>query len=112
MAGEVKVTREGGVLVFSDGVVVKRYDIDALPDDIQEQLKYHGATQKLRDSYSGYKKKGVNWYDASDAVYDALASGVWERKPENKLKKLEELANSGVFTNKQIAVLKKLGLIK
>ena len=112
MAGEVKVTREGGVLIFNDGEVVRRYDIMGLPTDIRDLLMFHGATQKLRDSYSGYKKKGINWYDASDAVYDALANGVWERKPENKLKKLEELANSGVFTNKQIAVLKKLGLIK
>jgi len=112
MAGEVKVTREGGTLVFSDGEVVRRYDIMNLPTDIRDLLMFHGATQKLRDSYSGYKKKGINWYDASDAVYDALANGVWERKPESKLKKLEELANSGVFTNKQIAVLKKLGLIK
>jgi len=112
MAGEVKVTREGGTLVFSDGEVVRRYDIMNLPTDIRDLLMFHGATQKLRDSYSGYKKKGINWYDASDAVYDALANGVWERKPESKLTQLKKMVDAGVFTQKQIDALRKAGLIK
>ncbi len=112
MAGEVKVTREGGTLVFSDGEVVRRYDIMNLPTNIRDLLMFHGATQKLRDSYSGYKKKGINWYDASDAVYDALVNGQWERKAEGKLTKLQKLAESGVFTRKQIDALKKAGLLK
>ncbi len=109
---EVKVTKNANVLVFSDGETTREYDTTKLPADIKDRLMYHGLIQKLRDSYSGYKKKGIDWHSASDAVWDALCSGIWERKPESKLKKLEKLAENGTFNKKQIALLKKLGLLK
>ena len=108
---DVKVTVDvdNMVIKFNGYGMERTYDLTVLNNDIKQRLLCHGANQKLRDSYSGDRS---NWYKHTDNVWDALTSGQWERKPENKLKKLEELANSGVFTNKQIAVLKKLGLIK
>jgi len=107
--GKVTVVREGAELVFNDGVITKRYDIDALPDDMQEQLKYHGAIQKLRDSFAGDVD---NWYTHTDNVYNALSNNEWSRKPESKLTQLKKMVDAGVFTQKQIEALHKAGLIK
>ena len=112
MVGEVKVTKNVNTLVFSDGETTREYDTTKLPADIKDRLMYHGLIQKLRDSYSGYKKKGIDWHSASDAVWDALCSGIWERKPESKLTQLKKMVDAGVFTQKQIDALRKAGLIK
>ena len=109
---DVKVAREGSELVFTDGAIERRYNIDALPEDMREELMFHGAKQKIRDSYSGYRKKGVKWYEMADDVYNALSNGTWERKPTSKLTKLQELADAGAFSAKLMALLKGLGLIK
>jgi len=106
---KVTVVREGTELVFSDGITTKRYDIDALPGDMQEQLKYHGAIQKLRDSFAGDID---NWHVHTDNVYDALSHNEWSRKPESKLTQLKKMVDAGVFTQKQIDALKKAGLLK
>jgi len=110
---KVKVIKDWeNLTVTIKGYGVERvYDLKRLSDDMKNRCLVLGGSNKLRDSYAG-KDKTPKWWEYSDEVYHALCDDVWERKPESKLKKLEELAESGVFTNKQIAVLKKLGLIK
>ena len=108
---DVKVTVDvdNMVIKFNGYGVERTYDLTVLNDDIKQRLLCHGANQKLRDSYSGDR---ANWYEHTDDVWNALINGQWERKAESKLTKLQKLAESGVFTQKQIDALEKAGLLK
>lgn len=67
------------VLTFANGAVLK-CNPKKLPEAMQEQLMYHGFTQKARDSYAN-AKGDANWAQAqAEGVIEGLQGGSWNRR--------------------------------
>jgi hypothetical protein len=70
-------TYTGSVVTITESSTDKTlvFDISTLSSEIQENLKMHGAIQKLGDAASG--KSGQDAVDAIQTVWDGLVAGNW-----------------------------------
>lgn len=69
---------DSGEAAFSFGNGTKlSINISELSDDIKAELMFHGAMQKIGDSYAGAKGDFTSGITSAQAVIDQLLAGEW-----------------------------------
>lgn len=110
---------EGSVIAITEAITgaVLKFDVATLPDAIQTNLKYHGASQKLGDAAAG--REGQEAIDAINKVWEGLAKGDWSvRAPAAEKVSIKDLAGKVAAMadgkDKKAAedLLRKLGILK
>lgn len=110
---------EGSVITITEAITgtVLKFDVATLPDAIQTNLKYHGASQKLGDAAAG--REGQEAINAINKVWEGLAKGDWSvRAPAAEKVSIKDLAGKVAAMadgkDKKAAedLLRKLGILK
>lgn len=112
-------TVEGSVITIKEDITGAElmFDVSELSEQIQTNLKYHGASQKLGDAAAG--REGQEAVDAINKVWEGLVKGDWSvRAPavekvsvKDLVSKVSAMADS-VDKDAAQALLRKLGLLK
>jgi len=110
---------EGSVITIVEAVTgtTLKFDVNTLPEAIQTNLKYHGASQKLGDAAAG--REGQEAVNAINKVWEGLAKGDWSvRAPAAEKVSIKDLAGKVAAMadgkDKKMAeeLLRKLGILK
>ena len=110
---------EGSVITIVEAVTgtTLKFDVNTLPEAIQTNLKYHGASQKLGDAAAG--REGQEAINAINKVWEGLAKGDWSvRAPAAEKVSIKDLAGKVAAMadgkDKKMAeeLLRKLGILK
>lgn len=104
---------ETGVVSFTFGNgKVLSIDTNKVPAETQLDLRCHGASQKIGDSYAGAKGNFAVGIANAQAVIDQLLAGAWNAEREGGAPRLGELAEAiarikGVDVDKARAAVEK-----
>lgn len=110
---------EGSIITIVEAVTgtTLKFDVNTLPEAIQTNLKYHGASQKLGDAAAG--REGQEAVNAINKVWEGLAKGDWSvRAPAAEKVSIKDLAGKVAAMadgkDKKMAeeLLRKLGILK
>lgn len=78
-------------LNFSNGTKLE-FDMDKVPAPTQRLLSFHGASQKIGDSFAGVKMNYAEGIANAKKVIDQLYAGDWEGEREGGGPRLAELS--------------------
>lgn len=78
---------------FRNGTTLE-FDMQKVNDDLKRRLAFHGAKQKIADSYAGVKGNFDEGIANAQGVIDQIYGGDWEAEREGGGPRLAELAEA------------------